>query len=156
MTLDTNLLAPFALGVAVHAYLRRTRIRLDSYGWTIVGIYLSGFSALLCHSLFISRLPIAVAARRTCTAAALFNAGLYASILARRLLRLRSFPGPFLARFSQFYALSLSVRSRNQFHLEVDALHRQYGDFVRVGPRHVSINRASAIPAVYGTCANSN
>ncbi|KAF4307737.1 Cytochrome P450 [Botryosphaeria dothidea] len=150
MTLDTNLLALFALGIAVHAYLRRTRIRLDSYGWTIVGIYLSGFSALLCHSLFISQLAIAAAARRTCTAAALFNAGLYASILVRRLLRLRSFPGPFLAKFSQFYALSLSVRSRNQFHLEVDALHRRYGDFVRVGPRHVSINRASAIPAVYG------
>ncbi|EKG16556.1 Cytochrome P450 [Macrophomina phaseolina MS6] len=150
MLTDINHFAPFALGIALHAYLRRTSIHLDAYGWTIVGLYLTTLATLFCHSLFFSNLSLLASAQRTGASAALFTTGLYASIFARRLLRLRSFPGPFLAKLSQFYALNLAVRSGNQFHLEVDALHRQYGDFVRIGPRHISINRDSAIAAVYG------
>ncbi|GME34987.1 Cytochrome p450 [Neofusicoccum parvum] len=146
---DINSFAPLALGVLVHLCYRGTGIELDAKVWRVLGLYSSGLVALGFYSLFVSRLDFAASAWRTCVAAALFNAGLYASIGAGRLLRLRGIPGPFLARLSQFYALGLTAKN-NQFHIEVDKLHRQYGDFVRIGPRHISINRASAIPLVYG------
>ncbi|EOD51628.1 putative benzoate 4-monooxygenase cytochrome protein [Neofusicoccum parvum UCRNP2] len=146
---DINSFAPLALGVLVHLCYRVTGIELDAKVWRVLGLYSSGLVALGFYSLFVSRLDFAASAWRTCVAAALFNAGLYASIGAGRLLRLRGIPGPFLARLSQFYALGLTAKN-NQFHIEVDKLHRQYGDFVRIGPRHISINRASAIPLVYG------
>lgn len=60
--------------------------------------------------------------------------GLYSSMLVYRGLfhRLCQFPGPFLARLSNFYLTRLSAKC---LHLceEVQALHREYGDIVRVG-----------------------
>lgn len=61
-------------------------------------------------------------------------AGLFCSILVYRAAfhRLNRFPGPFLARLSNLYVTSLSVK---RFHLfkEVQQLHAQYGDIVRLG-----------------------
>jgi len=46
--------------------------------------------------------------------------------------RLGKFPGPFWARVSNFYITGLSAKSLH-LHLEVQALHNQYGDLIRVG-----------------------
>jgi hypothetical protein len=64
-----------------------------------------------------------------------FLVGTYSSILVYRgfFHRLRKFPGPFWARLSTFYATRLSYRSKLHLYEEVQALHRQYGDFVRLG-----------------------
>ena len=60
--------------------------------------------------------------------------GIYSSILVYRASfhRLNRFPGPFLARLSNVYVTSLSVKN---FHLfeEIRNLHAKYGDIVRVG-----------------------
>ena len=60
--------------------------------------------------------------------------GIVLSILVYRAAfhRLNRFPGPFLARLSNGYVTSLSVK---RFHLfeEVKELHAQYGDIVRLG-----------------------
>ena len=45
---------------------------------------------------------------------------------------LRSFPGPFWSRFSNFYVTMLSARRLHLFE-EVEDLHKKYGDFVRLG-----------------------
>ncbi|KAF4541054.1 Cytochrome p450 [Lasiodiplodia theobromae] len=142
-------LAPLALGTLVHLCIKASGVELDAKGWHIIGVYFSGLITLFCHAFFISGLDLPSSAWQTFLTATYFNVGLYSSIAIGRLLRLRNFPGPIPARLSQFYALSLTAKN-NQFHLEVDKLHRQYGDFVRIGPRHISINRASAIPLVYG------
>lgn len=67
-------------------------------------------------------------------------AGLFTSILVYRAAfhRLNRFPGPFLARLSNVYVTSLSVR---KFHLfeEVQELHAKYGDIVRIGPSEISV-----------------
>lgn len=142
-------LAPLALGTLVHLCIKASGVELDAKGWYIIGVYFSGLITLCCHAIFISGLDLPSSVWQTFLTATYFNVGLYSSIAIGRLLRLRNFPGPIPARLSQFYALSLTAKN-NQFHLEVDKLHRQYGDFVRIGPRHISINRASAIPLVYG------
>ncbi|KAL4862506.1 cytochrome P450 [Aspergillus spectabilis] len=80
-----------------------------------------------------------------------FNLGLTASILLYRAFfhRLRRFPGPFMAKLTR---LSIMMRSleRTQYHLDLEEMHRKYGDFVRTGPRELSINRPSAVHAFCG------
>lgn len=60
--------------------------------------------------------------------------GLYLSMLLYRAFfhRLSKYPGPFLARLSNFYVTALSVKKLHLF-AEVQELHSQYGDYVRLG-----------------------
>lgn len=61
-------------------------------------------------------------------------AGIYVSMLMYRAFfhRLAEFPGPFLARLSNFYVTALSAK-KMQLYNEVQKLHRQYGDYIRIG-----------------------
>lgn len=61
---------------------------------------------------------------------------------------IRRVPGPWLAKFSILYRVSLVTKGRAV--QEYLALHRKYGAIVRVGPRHVSINDPTAIQQIYG------
>jgi hypothetical protein len=60
--------------------------------------------------------------------------GVFASMALYRGLfhRLSAFPGPFLARFSNFYITYLSIK-RSHLYEEVEQLHQEHGDFVRIG-----------------------
>ncbi|KAH8831419.1 cytochrome P450 [Flagelloscypha sp. PMI_526] len=80
-----------------------------------------------------------------------FNTGLWTSITLYRLFfhRTRAFPGPWKAKLSRFYAVQIH-RDGLQMHLKMKELHHQYGDFVRIGPREVSINKSSAISIIHG------
>ncbi|KAJ5833586.1 hypothetical protein N7474_001897 [Penicillium riverlandense] len=62
---------------------------------------------------------------------------------------LRSFPGPFSARFTNLWYFN-RVR-RGQFEHDNIRLHEEYGPIVRVGPNHYSISDLSAVRTVYGT-----
>ncbi|KAK0389778.1 hypothetical protein NLU13_3351 [Sarocladium strictum] len=77
-------------------------------------------------------------------------AGLFCSILVYRAAfhRLNRFPGPFLARLSNLYVTSLSVK---RFHLfkEVQQLHAQYGDIVRLGPSELSVANPKAYHLIH-------
>ena len=69
-----------------------------------------------------------------------------------RYVRLAHVPGPFWSRWTDVPRLRWAWSERiHEHHI---ALHRQYGDVVRVGPNCVSIGSPLAIPAVYGTGAN--
>jgi hypothetical protein len=63
-----------------------------------------------------------------------FVVGLTISILTYRAFfhRLSRFPGPFRARLSNFYATKLANKDEHMY-LEVQELHRRYGDIVRIG-----------------------
>ncbi|KAL2065505.1 hypothetical protein VTL71DRAFT_3175 [Oculimacula yallundae] len=61
---------------------------------------------------------------------------------------LRKIPGPFLARFTGLYRLSMV--SKGDAPLNYRAIHRKYGPIVRVGPNHVSISDPNMIPEIYG------
>lgn len=80
--------------------------------------------------------------------------------------RLRKFPGPFLGRISNLYPTYLRAKKLHLYE-EVELLHQQYGDFVRlgtseiqshsptvlvnhyVGPTELSIIDPSAVEAIY-------
>ncbi|ROW07794.1 hypothetical protein VMCG_03516 [Cytospora schulzeri] len=76
--------------------------------------------------------------------------GIYLSMLVYRvaLHRLNRFPGPFLARVSNFYFASLTLKSRQEF-LELHKLHKRYGDVVRIGASTLSIAEPKALRAVH-------
>ena len=65
---------------------------------------------------------------------------------------LRGLPGPFLARFSGLYRLSLVHAGKAPF--EYRKVHQKYGAIVRVGPNHVSVSDPAAIPQIYGIGTN--
>ena len=92
--------------------------------------------------------------------------GLTLSILTYRgfFHRLNKFPGPFSARLSNLYATALSAKKLHLYE-EVEKLHKQYGDYVRLGmsyflfdrpklicpgPSELSINDPKAILAIHG------
>ncbi|GJN69309.1 hypothetical protein PLICBS_003357 [Purpureocillium lilacinum] len=78
--------------------------------------------------------------------------GIFSSILVYRLAfhRLNKFPGPFLARISNIYPTALSLKEpKFQLHREVQALHRQYGDIVRLGPSELSISDPRAVDLIH-------
>ncbi|KAI5887036.1 cytochrome P450 [Schizophyllum commune H4-8] len=61
--------------------------------------------------------------------------------------RLRGYPGPFLAKFSDFW---LALLSRGGHRSEkVHELHEKYGPFVRIAPNHLSIAHPDALQTVY-------
>ncbi|KAL2872693.1 cytochrome P450 [Aspergillus lucknowensis] len=78
-------------------------------------------------------------------------AGVYTSMILYRTWfhRLKAFPGPFLARISNFYVSYLSAR-RLHLYEETERLHREYGDYVRLGPTELSITNPEAVVALYG------
>ncbi|EPS94565.1 hypothetical protein FOMPIDRAFT_1054988 [Fomitopsis schrenkii] len=61
---------------------------------------------------------------------------------------LRSYPGPFLAKFTDAW-IAWSV-NRNRWSLSVEDAHKKYGPVVRIAPNHVSISDAKALAIVYG------
>jgi cytochrome P450 family 628 len=100
-----------------------------------------------------------------------FNlAGLYSSMPLYRAFfhQLSVYPGPFLARLSNFYITAKSVKKLHLFEV-VQKLHAQYGDYVRIGtselsyilkkafaqflrgPSELSIADPEAVQAIYST-----
>jgi hypothetical protein len=76
---------------------------------------------------------------------------LFTSIIVYRAFfhRLRKFPGPFMARITNFYNVAITTPKIRYF-IEVEKIHKQYGDYVRLGPRDLSISDVNAIPIVHG------
>lgn len=70
---------------------------------------------------------------------AYFLAGIAISMLIYRgfFHRLNRFPGPFQARLSNLYPTILSARNLHLYE-EVEKLHGQYGDYVRLGEQDFS------------------
>ncbi|KAM3414442.1 hypothetical protein BST61_g9607 [Cercospora zeina] len=61
---------------------------------------------------------------------------------------LRSVPGPVAASVSKLW--TVRVHLDGEYHRKNRALHERYGDFVRVGPRELSISNLEAVQAIYG------
>ncbi|KAM5376429.1 hypothetical protein ACJZ2D_005483 [Fusarium nematophilum] len=80
----------------------------------------------------------------------LFGAGITSSILVYRssFHRLNRFPGPFAARLSNLHATFLRVKGWRLYQ-EVQKLHREYGDIVRLGPSELSIANPKAFRVIH-------
>lgn len=105
-----------------------------------------GLAALLYRL----RFCLVEAVLQTCVYDGLFLAGLYASLLVYRafLNPLNVFPGPWTARITSF---DLPFRIRKlQLYKTLQELHRQHGNFVRIGTGELSITHPHAVRDIFG------
>jgi hypothetical protein len=125
-------LVSIAVGVCFHACIRN--LEIDYRLWRLTAIYAIFVVALIVAYIEICQHSFSLALIKTVLVSASFSTGLAGSIVLYRLLfhRLKNFPGPLGAKISKFYAVSVSAKSL-QYHLELENMHREYGDFVRTG-----------------------
>ena len=141
-----------ASGIVAHAaYFNRGEHYLN-------GAFYVALTLLTCSTGtgFLMRLgerSIASAVLSVIGLAASFFTGLYTSLLTYRVLLhpLRKFPGPFWARVSNFWWSSQI--SNGDAYQQIDRLHEEFGDFIRIGASDLSIVHPEAPQAIYG--ANS-
>ncbi|PNP40611.1 hypothetical protein TGAMA5MH_07608 [Trichoderma gamsii] len=136
-------------GVVSHHLVFRP-FEIDGYAWQIFFTYLITFFVLIIGNVHFAGYGVILALTRALLIATAYNAGVVSSIFVYRafLHPLKRFPGPFLAKISRFYAMNNAAR-QVQAYKDVQNLHKQYGDIVRVGPRELSISRPSAIKIIY-------
>jgi hypothetical protein len=122
----------FAFGVITHIVFFKN-VEIDVYIPHLVAGTLLAFcgltSAYLLNGLSASATLYAVLVQSAC-----FCLGVWTSMIIYRLAfhRIRSFPGPVLAKTTRFYNLYLSSK-RVQYHRELEKIHKKYGDVVRTG-----------------------
>ncbi|KAF2707633.1 putative benzoate 4-monooxygenase cytochrome P450 [Pleomassaria siparia CBS 279.74] len=78
--------------------------------------------------------------------------GIFTSTLVYRAFfhPLRQFPGPTGAKLSKFWTLWKVYKADQRWYLQVPELHKKYGDYVRTGPRELTIGDPNALPHVLG------
>lgn len=120
------------LGAVFHVAI--SSYEVDFYIWRLIGCYIVLLASLTTLYSTVCSFELRESIARTAIFGICFNTGLTLSISVYRLFfhRLRKFPGPFLARLSRFYAVSLAAKDV-QYYLEVGKMHEKYGDFVRTG-----------------------
>ncbi|RDW71423.1 hypothetical protein BP6252_07986 [Coleophoma cylindrospora] len=144
------------LGVAVHQLIFK-RFEVDTHPIVVfVGFAIAPFalSRLLNSSLAPNaQLPASMAFLLV----GIFLATLGLSLITYRLYfhPLRNFPGPFAARLSKFWCLSQAAASGMRWHRVNVQLHAEYGDYVRTGPRELSIGDPRAIPHILGVSSKA-
>lgn len=164
------------LGIAIHQAIRR--VEIDSKLAEILQLFTASNTVLMIArwQLALPPLRLSIALRFTLWVNVFFFTGLFSSIILYRAVfhRLRNFPGPFGAKITKFWVLKQAAKTL-QWNEKVRELHREHGDFVRIGrdlswsfhlfhniyvyfhlltnrtgPREISVNRPSAIHAIYG------
>lgn len=138
-------------GALSHALFFR-RVDVDTRPFALLGVFGGAHVALawaLCRGSGSSTRPAHAAALLL---EAAFLAALCASLLTYRafLHPLRHFPGPFGARLSKFWAVRQTLRSGLRWYRVDAALHGRYGDYVRTGPRELSITDPGALGPILG------
>ncbi|KAM3532651.1 hypothetical protein NHJ13051_000114 [Beauveria bassiana] len=145
-----NYLLAFLAGQALHALIF-CRGEWDAYASDIVvgAILLNLGSTVVLHTTSAVD-SWWVSFRNSATLELAMVAGLLTSMLVYRALfhALCRYPGPFMARLSNFYLLFLSKRL--QLYRELQQLHERYGDIVRLGPSTLSVTKLEAVQAIYG------
>ena len=82
----------------------------------------------------------------------LFSYALIVFVYRLTLHPLAKYPGPWLAKVTEFYPLYHSIIGDR--HTTFWRLHKQHGDIVRYGLNQLSINTATGLKSIYGFKAN--
>lgn len=121
------------LGVSLHVLALRNG-EWDLSVFKILTAIIAGPFALTICQMSLHGMAFSSALWESCYLVASSISGIYLSMAVYRIgfHRLNRFPGPFLARLSNFYITGVVFR-RHQEYFELENLHRQYGDVVRIG-----------------------
>lgn len=121
------------IGVSLHALALR-KGEWDLAVFKIITAVAAAPLALTLSEISLHGLTFASALWRSCYLVGSLICGIYLSMTVYRVgfHRLNRFPGPFLARLSNFYITRVVCRRHQEF-IELEKLHKQYGDVVRIG-----------------------
>jgi len=136
-------------GVASHlCYFNRGEHHM--HGAKYIQIFLVLYATAVAVVVNAGGAPIYQAFANISSLAACYLIGLYASLLAYRLLfsPLNKFPGPFGARISNLW-FSTYLRKQDAYK-KLLKLHEEHGDFLRIGSNDLSIVHPQAVTAIYG------
>lgn len=121
----------FSFGLALHIFVF-THGEWDTSIPRVIGVSTSVLLACFTYLKYIVQHPAPAGLVMSFGSIVLLSIATSITIYRLFFHRLRGFPGPFLARISNFWITS---RSAKKWHLyeEVEVLHKKYGDFVRIG-----------------------
>ena len=127
------------LGVLSHIAIF-ARIKPVEGGPIVAITFLTTPSALFVALRFWTDASLQSAAGTTAVWCATYLTGVILSMLVYRtfLHPLRHYPGPLLARLTQWNHI-WNIRGKVDSYKRVTELHKQYGDFVRIGPNMISV-----------------
>jgi hypothetical protein len=128
-----SLITLFLVGVLTHVFIFR-KGEWDLWASAFLRAWVFYEFATPCLLIQYGNLSTSKAFSTTNKSFLAFAVGLTSSILIYRAFfhRLSRFPGPFKARLSNLYATKLANKEEHMY-LEVQELHRRYGDIVRIG-----------------------
>ncbi|CEJ93656.1 hypothetical protein VHEMI09232 [[Torrubiella] hemipterigena] len=148
---STSAYAPaFLAGVASHQLFFRFG-EWDLYAAQLIfGFIAANVGGAVALTRYCPEIELAAAVKVVPSLSSIAVGGIVSSMLVYRAFfhRLNKFPGPFLARLSNFYITWRSV-SKFQLFKDVQELHRQYGDIVRIGPSEISIASPEALEKIH-------
>ncbi|EKG12963.1 Cytochrome P450 [Macrophomina phaseolina MS6] len=146
---------PFIGGVFTHQGLFR-RFELDKYPLRVAS------ASVLLYLTLVQALNFSSYAHASYRVATIqfssFLTGLCLSTVVHRAVfhPLKRFPGPFAARLSKFWAVKQAAKTQGQWYKFNQELHTKYGDYVRVGPRELSVADPEAILPILGPSATTS
>lgn len=134
-------LLPFT-AVIIHETVLR-RVEIDHLALPILGVSSIGYLGFTYFAGFL-------------TAATLFltfwsSLWIYIALYRIFFHPLRRYPGPLGASLSKWYAVYSVVKSRWRYYRVQQDLQKQYGDYVRTGPRELTIFDPEALQALLGS-----
>lgn len=149
MALDSMTIFMVVFGVISHLfYFNRGEHHMYGarYIQTFVTLYVVG---VIIRITFVHE-PSIYAIFNISSLAILYLTGIFSSLLFYRAFfgPLRAFPGPFGAKFSNFW-FSLQLANHDAYE-KVVKLHGDHGDFVRIGSNDLSTIHPLAVNAIYG------
>ncbi|KAI0427617.1 cytochrome P450 [Xylaria sp. FL1042] len=137
-------------GVASHlGFFRIGEHHLYSSLYALAAI--SAFSISIVVHYYFFELSTRVATLRTIAIATSYLGGLYSSLVTYRLFfhSLRGFPGPLGCKISSAWFATYMILRQDAFK-QLETLHREHGNFVRIGSNDLSIAHPKAVQAIFG------
>ncbi|KAF3020671.1 hypothetical protein E8E14_013057 [Neopestalotiopsis sp. 37M] len=148
---DLSHTAAMSAFLAISFHLAIQSVEFEDHMFHFLAVCFVSWPMLLGFFIHYGQYQLMAAIGKSVVVAATFQGCLLLSIAIYRLgfHRCSKFPGPVGARLSRFYATYLSLKNV-QYYKELQKMHDTYGDFVRTGPREITVLRKSAVDLIYG------
>ncbi|CAN9172970.1 hypothetical protein AA0119_g2930 [Alternaria tenuissima] len=149
--LDIRFVITFAAGILLHTTVFSRHFEWDRHAPNILTFACATFTTTLVIIAISGDVSIKLSVAFTSAVAACFLGGFLCSMIIYRLFLhpVKSFPGPTAARVTSLWVIKQNVPDL-KLYIKLRSLHDQYGDFVRIRPRELSICHPDAIKDVHG------
>ncbi|KAL1801103.1 hypothetical protein ACET3X_001445 [Alternaria dauci] len=153
--LDIRLVIKFAAGILLHATVFSRHLEWDRRAPNILAFAYAAFVATVVIIAISEGVSLRLSVVSASAVVTCFLGGFLCSMIIYRLFLhpLKLFPGPIAARVTSLWIIRQNIPDL-KFYVKLRSLHDQYGDFVRIRPREISICHPDAVKDVHGPRSN--